>query len=126
VVSASVVAHDLGLAGRFPDRQLRIARLSVVLVVVIAVLVAAYLPAQIFDRVLSSWIALGSAFGPLVFMRLAGRPVSAGAAVVGIITGYALAVALPLLMNSPGTLVERSLPFLLAWPVLLAAQAKNR
>jgi len=119
VVSASVVSHDLGLAQQFPGHQLWITRLSVALVVVIAVLVAAWLPAQIFDRVLSSWIALGSAFGPLVFVRLAGRHVAAGAAITSISVGYALAVALPLLMSSPGMLVERTLPFAIGTGLLL-------
>lgn len=119
VVSASVLAHDLGLARRFPARQMLITRASVALVVVLAVAVAAFLPAQIFDRVLSSWIALGSAFGPLVFVRLAGRGVDARAALVSILTGFALAVGLPQLLDSPGMVVERTLPFIAALGVLL-------
>ncbi len=126
VVSASVVSHDLGLVKRFPGRQMLITRLSVALVVVLAVLVAAYLPAQIFDRVLSSWIALGSAFGPLVFLRLSGRRVSAGPAMSSILSGYALAIALPQLIATPGMLIERVLPFFVAMVVLLLPIATAR
>ena len=125
VVSASVVAHDLGLARRFPGRQLLIIRFSVALVVVLAVLVAAWLPAQIFDRVLSSWIALGSAFGPLVFVRLSGRRVGAAAAMWSILSGYGLAIALPLLISSPGMLVERCAPFVVALLVLWMVGARQ-
>ena len=119
VVSASVVSHDLGLARRLPARQMLVTRLSVAAVVVAAVLVAVHLPAQIFDRVLSSWIALGSAFGPLIFWRLAGMRTPAGSAIVSILTGYGLAIALPLLLTSPGLIVERLVPFALACAVLL-------
>ncbi len=114
VVSASVVSHDLGLARRLPGRQMLVTRLSVAAVVVAAVLVAIHLPAQIFDRVLSSWIALGSAFGPLIFWRLAGGRVDAGAATVSILAGYGLAIALPLLVTTPGMVVERLVPFVVA------------
>lgn len=123
MVSASVISHDLGLAKRFPTRQLVIMRLSVAVVVVMSVLVAAYLPAQIFDRVLSSWIALGSAFGPLVFVRLAGRQVTAPAAITSILIGYALAIAVPQLISTSALLVERLLPFAVALSVLLIQTA---
>ncbi len=125
VVSASVISHDLGLARRFPKRQMLITRLSVALVVVVAVLVAAFLPAQIFDRVLSSWIALGSAFGPLVFVRLSGRKIKTRSAIASIVTGFLLAVGLPLALSSPGMIVERTVPFLAAWVVLLVARTSS-
>lgn len=119
VVSASVVSHDLGLARRLPARQMLVTRLSVAAVVVAAMLVAVHLPAQIFDRVLSSWIALGSAFGPLIFWRLAGKRISAAVAIASISTGYVLAIGLPLLVSTPGLIVERLVPFTLAFAVLL-------
>ncbi|MCC5866583.1 MAG: sodium/proline symporter [Wenzhouxiangella sp.] len=119
VVSASVVSHDLGLARRLPARQMLVTRLSVAGVVVAAVLVAVHLPAQIFDRVLASWIALGSAFGPLIFWRLAGKRTSAVVAIASILTGYGLAIALPLTVTTPGLIIERLVPFTLAFAVLL-------
>ena len=125
VVSASVIAHDLGLARRFPRHQLLIIRFSVALVVVVAVMVAAYLPAQIFDRVLSSWIALGSAFGPLLFARLAGRRVKTRCAIASIVTGFVLAVGLPLALASPGMIAERTLPFLAASLVVFGASRRG-
>ncbi len=119
VVSASVISHDLGLARRFPHRQMLITRLSVAGVVVLAVLVAAFLPAQIFDRVLSSWIALGSAFGPLAFVRLAGGRVSALTATFSVLVGYGLAIGLPFMISTPGMIAERCLPFVVALGLLL-------
>lgn len=119
VVSASVIAHDLGLARRFRDSAMLITRASVALVVIMAVVVATWLPAQIFDRVLSSWISLGSAFGPLVFVRLTGRRVSAVAASSSILVGFSMAIGLPLMLDSTGLVAERTLPFLAALGVLL-------
>ena len=86
--------------------------------VVISVLVALYLPATIFNRVLFAWIALGSAFGPTVFMRLAGVRLRAGGVLLSILLGFTLAVTLYLLPNSPGDIAERLLPFMAGLSVL--------
>ena len=42
-----------------------------------AVVVSIYPTDRIFDRVVFAWVASGSAFGPLVFVRLAGFSVAA-------------------------------------------------
>ena len=84
----------------------------------------AILPAPIFDRVLSSWIALGSAFGPLVFVRLAGRTIPSRAVIASIFIGFVLAVGLPQLLTSPGMVVERTVPFLAACAVVLSASRR--
>ena len=46
--------------------------LTIAGLVVLAVLVALFLPEKIFSRVLFAWSALGAAFGPVLFCRLAG------------------------------------------------------
>jgi len=72
--------------------------------------------------VLFAWIALGSAFGPTVFMRLAGARLRPGGVLLSILTGFVLAVTLYLLPNTPGDLVERLLPFCAGLTVLLVAR----
>ena len=68
-MDASAIAHDLGLGRGDPARMLLVSRLTIVVLVALSVLVAIYLPEKIFSRVLFAWIALGSAFGPLVYAR---------------------------------------------------------
>jgi Na+/proline symporter len=96
-----------------------VSRLSVAAVVALAVAVALYLPERIFDRVLFAWVALGSAFGPLVFVRLAGGTVTGTRALGSVWTGFVLAVALSLAPSAPGDIAERVLPFAAALAVLL-------
>ncbi len=83
-----------------------------------AVVVAIWLPERIFSRVLFAWIALGSAFGPTVFLRLAGAPLRSGGVLASIITGFGLAVLFYLLPDAPGDWLERLVPFCVATFVL--------
>jgi len=119
LVAASAVVHDLGLESHTGIDALSLSRLSIVGLVVAATLVALLLPSDIFSRVLFAWIALGSAFGPLVFVRLAGREVAAGAVLASMVAGFGLAVLLYLYAESVHDLVERLLPFAVALLVLL-------
>ena len=84
--------------------------------------VALFLPERIFSRVLFAWIALGSAFGPTVFMRLAGQDLKPGGVLVSVLTGFSLAVVFYLLPNTPGDILERLVPFSVALAVLFAAR----
>lgn len=118
LVAASALAHDLGLGRLLPGSVMLVSRLTIAVLVVAAVLVAIYLPERIFNRVLFAWIALGSAFGPLVFTRLLRLPVSPGSALASVLCGFALAVALYLAPGTPGSLAERGLPFALACVIL--------
>jgi sodium/proline symporter len=117
LVAASAVSHDLGLGGR--ERRLLYSRIAVVLLVGFAVLVALTLPEAIFSRVLFAWTALGSAFGPTVFLRLAGMHLRPGTVLASVLTGFGLAVAFYLLPNTPGDVLERVVPFFAALAVLL-------
>lgn len=120
LVAASAISHDLGLGGR--ERRLLFSRLAIVMLVVFAVLVSLYLPEAIFSRVLFAWIALGSAFGPTVFLRLAGVPLRPGGVLASVLTGFGLAVTFYLLPNTPGDILERVVPFCAAFGVLLLAR----
>lgn len=118
LVAAAAVAHDLGLAKKFPGRELWLSRAVIAAFCVLAIVTAIYLPASIFSRVLFAWIAIGSAFGPLVFFRLAGIAVSARGVLISMVTGFTLAVLFYLLPSTPGDLAERLIPFSSALLVL--------
>lgn len=124
LVAAAAVAHDLGVAKHFPGKELLIARLVIAIICALAIMVAIYLPASIFSRVLFAWIAIGSAFGPLIFIRLAGFEVKPGAVLGSLICGFSLAVVLYLLPNTPGDIAERTLPFIAASLILLLGRSK--
>lgn len=119
LVVASTIAHDLKLQQWIPRRELLLSRLSMLAVAIVAVLIALFLPATIFERVLFAWVAIGSAFGPTILVRLAGVDVSPAAVLRSIGTGFSLAVLLSLLPNTTGDWAERLLPFTAATLVLL-------
>lgn len=114
LVAASALAHDLGLGKGAAARSLFVSRVSIVGLVLIAVAIALFLPEKIFSRVLFAWIALGSAFGPLVFARLANWRVQDNAILASVVLGFAAAVGLYLAPNTPGDIAERLLPFCIA------------
>ncbi len=122
LVAAGVIAHDLGLGHIGRASLLRVSRLVIIVLVVAAVAVALYLPQSIFNRVLFAWIALGSAFGPLVFLRLAGYEAGPAAILLSIATGFSLSVLFYLMPNTPGEILERLAPFCCAFAVLLAVR----
>jgi sodium/proline symporter len=122
LVAASAIAHDLGLAREHPQRKLLISRVTIVGLVGVAVLVALYLPERIFSRVLFAWIALGSAFGPTLFFRLAGARLRPGGVLISILTGFGLAVLFYMLPDTPGDVLERFGPFACAVVVLFLSR----
>ena len=127
VVTASAISHDLGAARRFGRRAIVVTRMAVLAVVILAVVVSIYLPAQIFDRVLASWIALGSAFGPVIFARLAGLRRPPAAVLASIVIGYGFAIGLPQIVEpTPGMIVERLLPFVAALAVLISIRGSGQ
>jgi len=109
--AAAAIAHDLGIAGESEQRVLLISRLTIVTLVVVSVCVAIYLPDKIFSRVLFAWVALGAAFGPTLFARLANISIKPVGVLVSILTGFCLAIGLSFLPNSPGDIAERLMPF---------------
>lgn len=123
LVAASAIAHDLGLGKN--QSTLLVTRLTIVALVICSVLVAIYLPETIFKRVLFAWIALGSAFGPTIFLRLAGVGFKPGMVLLSILTGFSLAVVLYLLPNTPGDVVERLLPFTTGFIILMIGRQKS-
>ncbi len=125
LVAASAVAHDLGLGKKHAQRSLLVSRLTIVGLVILSVLVALYLPEKIFSRVLFAWSALGAAFGPTVFMRLAGVPLKPIGVLLSILTGFSLAVVFYLMPNTTGDILERLAPFCVSFAVLLLFRQRS-
>ena len=116
--AAAAIANDLGLGGDKPKRVLLISRLTIVALVAASVVVAIYLPEKIFSRVLFAWMALGAAFGPVLFARLAGIRIQPIGVLISILLGFLLTVILSFTPNAPGDIAERLIPFVLGAGVL--------
>ena len=67
---------------------------------VAAILVAIYIPATIFQRVLFAWVAIGSALGPVILCRALGLTISTGRILPAIGAGFVAAVGCYLLPNT--------------------------
>ncbi|MFN3240841.1 MAG: sodium:solute symporter family transporter [Planctomycetota bacterium] len=92
LVCASSVSHDLGLARRFPDRMLAIARGTVLAIGLGALVAALLLPKDVFGNVMFAWAALGSAFGPILLVRLCVGPVAPNWGFLSMLVGGGSAV----------------------------------
>ncbi len=125
LVAASAIAHDLGLGRNLQQRSLLVSRLTIAVLVVLAVIVALYLPEKIFSRVLFAWIALGSAFGPTVIMRLARVRLHPAGVLLSILTGFGLAVVFYLMPDTPGDILERMAPFCTGLAVLFLFRQRH-
>jgi sodium/proline symporter len=123
LVAASAVSYDWNLA-RGKTSGLGGTRLTVLVVLLLATLLALVWRADIFSRVLFAWAALGSAFGPILLVRLYGRRMTAGATLSAMLAGFGLTVLMSLLPNTPGDAAERVLPFVIA--LLIAAAGSRR
>ncbi|OUS30028.1 hypothetical protein A9Q98_05385 [Thalassotalea sp. 42_200_T64] len=80
-------------------------------------LIAIYIPEDIFTRVLFAWNALGAAFGPLLIVKVISKSVDGKYAFAAIATGFSLSVLLSLLPSAPGDYLERLIPFSLAFVI---------
>lgn len=113
LVASSSIAHDWGVAGGSPGGLLR-SRMTVVIVLVLATILALKWRADIFSRVLFAWTALGAAFGPILLVRLAGRAMSGAGTLAAMLAGFLSTLVLSVLPDAPGDAAERILPFIVA------------
>jgi sodium/proline symporter len=131
IAASAAAVNDLGLAQRFPGREMLISRSVMSGLCVLAVALTLSLPASIFDRVLFSWSALGAAFGPVILMRVCSVEPRGLAILASIATGFVLTVVfyvfgqvdgaamggLPALLSSlastPGDPFERIFPWVI-------------
>ncbi|MFM1872366.1 MAG: hypothetical protein RL398_1788 [Planctomycetota bacterium] len=115
LVCASCVTHDLDVGGG--RGRIRVARAVVTTIGIAATAAALVVPKNIFDNVLFAWAAMGSAFGPLLLVRLLVGTVPAGWSLATIVVGGGGAVLgfyLPLLA---GGFADRVLAFVAAGAV---------
>ena len=110
LVAGSAVSHDLR-GGNF---SLAADRAVIIIIGILAVILALYFPATIFNRVLFAWQGLGNAFGPLLIILLFAGPVRPAYRIAAMLTGFTLTVALSFAPDAPGDAVERLIPFFLA------------
>lgn len=91
LVAASAVSYDLveGVAGRHPDerRSLRLGRVTVAAVGVVAVFLALGEARVVFWFVLFAWSVLGASFAPLVLLAVSGVSMNRFGALAGMLTG---------------------------------------
>ena len=114
LVASSAISYDWHLASQREKTGLSGMRTTVVGVLILATILALVWRADIFSRVLFAWSAAGSAFGPILIMRLLGRSVSERSTLAAMLTGFGLTVAISWLPDMPGDFAERILPFIAA------------
>lgn len=131
LAASAAVSHDLGIARRYPGREVWVSRLVMTAIVIAAVVLALSLPDTIFNRVLFAWSALGAAFGPVLATRVMNREPSASARFWSVLTGFGLTVFfytlgtlgpdggfLVSLAHLPGDPFERVVPWIPALLIL--------
>jgi len=125
LVAASAISYDWNLAERKKETSLAGTRSTVVIVLVMATILALVWRADIFSRVLFAWSAAGSAFGPILIMRLLGRSVSAGATLAAMICGFGLTVVISFFPDAPGDAAERLVPLFIALTIAAAGSRQS-
>jgi sodium/proline symporter len=78
-----------------PIELLRVSRMSVVLIALVAFVIAFYKISTIYQLVLYSWSGLGASFGPLLLLSLYSKNVNKYGAFSGILVGGATAAVWP-------------------------------
>jgi len=114
LVASSAISYDWQLASKRVTTGLTGTRTTVVVILLLATVLALVWRADIFSRVLFAFSAAGSAFGPILIMRLLGRSVPERATLAAMLTGFGMTVAISWLPDMPGDFAERILPFVAA------------
>ncbi len=125
LVAASSVAYDWRRKSSRADLKLGQTRIAVAALSLGAMLLAMFAPDTIFNRVLFAWHAVGSAFGPVLLLRLAGIRLHSGFVLAAIVTGFSATVALHWVQDTPGDVAERLLPFALSLAVAWSGRVRN-
>lgn len=124
VATAVHLAMDL----RGPQHTLSLlwCQVCVCLLGVLLGLAAIYLPAGNEDRLWLCWHSLSAAFGPLLLVRLTGKKVRPASALGAMWSGFVLTALFHLMPDTPGDLLERSLPFIAAMGIALSGGDQRR
>ena len=113
LVAASAIAYDI--SSEKSRKSLLISRMTVIVMCAIAMCLAIFAPEDIFNRVLFAWNALGAAFGPIVIIILMKRRVSGSVTFLTISIGFFSTIIFSLFPAPPGDVIERLLPFIMAF-----------
>ena len=95
------------------NKNISSARLAIIFVVIAATLFSLFAPDTIFDRVIFAWTAVGAAFVPMVLSKVFGWSVSGKAALLSVLCGFILTIVLHFFPDTPGDIVERTVPMAL-------------
>ncbi len=122
LVAGGAVSHDLR------RRRASVAedRIVVLIVGAIALALALFVPATIFERVLFAWQVLGNGFGPLLLVLLWIGPVVDRYRTAAMLAGAGLTVVISFLPSAPGNAVERLVPFAVAATIAVAGAMRAR
>ncbi|HTE43123.1 MAG TPA: hypothetical protein VK629_20035 [Steroidobacteraceae bacterium] len=101
-------------------------RVALIVLVVAIPTAALYFPPGGEDRLWFCWHALCAAFGPLLLVRLTGKKVRAGSSLGAMWSGFILTLLFHLMPDTPGDLMERSLPFIAAMGIALSGGERRR
>ena len=118
LVASSTISHDLlglGDTGELDaTKQMRRARVTVLLLSLAAVGVALVADESIFSSVLFAWTAMGAAFGPLLLVTVLHRRPARWAVLAAMSSGFVLSVAAHSWPATKGGFWERVVPFVIA------------
>lgn len=106
--------------------SLPLTRVAIVIVAIVALLAASFLPASWMSHALLAFTAMGAAFGPLLLVRLSGKRIRPGSTLGAMWAGFVLTLLFHLLPDSPGDFLERVLPFLAALGIALSGGERRR
>jgi len=87
---------------------------------------ALYATGSILDQAMFAFSVLGSAFGPLLLVRLSGKRVRPGSTLGAMWTGFILTWMFHALPDSPGDFLERVFPFVAALGIALSGGERRR
>lgn len=130
LVCASSVTHDLGVGRSNPKGMLKVARTTVLIIGVGALVAALMLPKDVFGNVMFAWAALGSAFGPPLLVRLCFGTVAPNWAFASMVVGGGTAV-LAFYVNKmgitgiPGGFLDRVVSWGLAFAIAFVGTRRN-
>lgn len=92
-------------------------RVVVVVMTLASVAIAIFASEAIFSRVLFAWHAIGSAFGPVLLIRITGRQIRPAFVLAAMCVGFLGTVIINNFPNAPGDILERYVPLLLAFAI---------
>jgi len=124
LVSASSIAHDLMGESDQMKSKLLISRVVIVVLCLLSVSIALFIPSDIFSRVLFAWNALGATIGPVVLMRLSNIDINPRSILPAMSIALALVIVFFIMKDAPGDFMERVVPHIISFTYLYLTRKK--